>query len=645
MMRTVLQMLRDAAKNFPGTAYSNQKGDSGWVGMTYPEILKESRFLAAGLMDIGLKKDEKIALLSEGRNRWISGEFGILFAGCINVPLSIKLLPDEVMFRLNHSESRAIFLSRNTFEKVASVWKQLNTDLKIIYIDDDLSQISEHCKEFGINCEKDIILFSDLVQKGKDLWDQIEEELLDLEDTILEEDVVTISYTSGTTGDPKGIMLTHLNYHANCNDAMKFFNVAKGDRLYIILPLDHSFAHTVGIYAGLLRGLSLFFVDARGGGVQTLKNIPINLVEANPHFMLTVPALTGNFMLKIKDGVASKGKFANSIFQMGLNAGRRMFRDGHSMAPWYVMMANALPYSIANKMIFSKVRKIFGESIRYCVGGGALLDIRQQVFFYSLGVPVYQGYGLSEATPIISANTPEVHKLGTSGKVIPNLEVKIMKSDETEAVQGEQGEIVIRGDNVMKGYYKNEEATKNTIKDGWLYTGDLGYFDEDDYLMVVGREKALLISADGEKYSPEGIEEAVQNSAEMIQQVMVYNDMQKYTTAIITLNTSKVQSYIKNNKTANPEVLLKAIKQDLYRFKDTSEYKNQFPEKWIPITFQIASEVFSEQNLLINSSMKMVRHKIQETYARQIEFMYSTSGSNIVNPLNVEAVKGLLPFN
>lgn len=645
MKRTVLQMLRDAAKSFPDTAYSNQKGDSGWVGMTYPEIMKESRFLAAGLIEIGLKKDEKIALLSEGRNRWISGEFGILFAGCINVPLSIKLLPDEVMFRLNHSESRAIFLSRNTFEKVASVWKQIKSNLKIIYIDDDLNQISDHCKEFGINCDKDIILFSDLVQKGKDLWDQIEEELLDLEDTILEEDVVTISYTSGTTGDPKGIMLTHLNYHANCNDAMKFFNVAMGDRLYIILPLDHSFAHTVGIYAGLLRGLSLYFVDARGGGVQTLKNIPINLVEANPHFMLTVPALTGNFMLKIKDGVAAKGKFANGIFQMGLNAGKRMFRDGHNKAPWYIMMVNALPYSIANKMIFSKVRKIFGESIRYCVGGGALLDIRQQVFFYSLGVPVYQGYGLSEATPIISANTPEVHKLGTSGKVIPNIEVKIIKSDETEAVQGEQGEIVIRGDNVMKGYYKNEEATKKTIKNGWLYTGDLGYFDEDDYLMVVGREKALLISADGEKYSPEGIEEAIQNSAKMIQQVMVYNDMQKYTTAIITLNISKVQSYIKKHEIADPEVLLKAIKQDINRFKNTSEYKNQFPEKWIPITFQIAAEVFSEQNLLINSSMKMVRHKIQETYASQIEFMYSTSGSNIVNPLNVDAIKGLLPFD
>lgn len=645
MKRTVLQMLRNAAKNFPNTAYTNQKGDSGWDGLSYPEVLKESRYLAAGLLDLGIKKNDKLALLAEGRNRWITSEFGMLFAGGINVPLSIKLLPDEVLFRLNHSESRAIFLSRNTFEKVASVWKSIDARMKIVYLDDDLQAILAHCSEFGINPEKDIILYSSILQKGKNLWDQLEEELLDLEDQIQEDDVVTICYTSGTTGDPKGIMLTHLNYHANCSDAMEFFNVAQGDRLYIILPLDHSFAHTVGIYAGLLRGLSLYFVDARGGGVQTLKNIPINLVEANPHFMLTVPALSGNFMQKIKDGVQAKGNFVNGIFNMGLRAGNRMYRDGYKKANWFIRVLNALPYFIANKLVFSKVRKIFGLNIRYCVGGGALLDIRQQVFFYALGVPVFQGYGLSEATPIISANTPEVHKLGTSGKVIPNVEVRIIKSDETEAAPGEQGQIIIRGENVMKGYYKNTEATEKTVKDGWLFTGDLGYFDQDGFLIVVGREKALLISADGEKYSPESIEEAIQNSSEMIQQVMVYNDMQKYTTAIITLNTSKVQGYIKKNEIADPEVLLKAIRADLYAFKHTSEYKNLFPEKWIPVTFQIAPELFTEQNQMINSSMKMVRHKIQEHYSKQIEYMYSPSGSNIVNHLNVDAIKGLLPFD
>jgi long-chain acyl-CoA synthetase len=194
-----------------------------------------------------------------------------------------------------------------------------------------------------------------------------------------------------------------------------------------IPPLDHSFAHTVGIYAALVRGLSLYFVDARGGSMQTLKNIPINLVEANPHFLITVPAITSNFMNKIKDAVTSKGKVITWLFNNGLTAGIRIHDNGFRKANIFVRLTNYLPYKLADILIFKKVRKIFGSNIRYCVGGGALLDIRQQTFFSALGVPVYQGYGLSEATPIISANTREIHKFGTSGMVIPNVECKIIK--------------------------------------------------------------------------------------------------------------------------------------------------------------------------------------------------------------------------
>lgn len=643
--QTVLNMLRNAARLYPNTCYTNQKGDQGWDGMTYPEVLEASRKLASGLLQAGLKKGDKLALLAEGRNRWIISEFGMLFAGCTNVPLSIKLLPEEVLFRVNHSDSRALVVSRNTFEKAASVWNQFDQPVVLIYLEDSIDDIREQCSEFGIDPDRDILLFADLLEKGAKDLGKNEPFLQQLEQETAESDVVTICYTSGTTGDPKGIMLSHQNYYANSTDAMTYFNVAEGDRLYIILPLDHSFAHTVGIYAGLLRGLSLYFVDARGGGVQTLKNIPINMVEANPHFILTVPALTGNFMQKIKEGVAGKGKFVNGLFHMGLRAGARMYRDGYRKAPFLIRALNFLPHLIADKLVFSKVRQIFGNSIRYCVGGGALLDIRQQVFFYSLGVPVYQGYGLTEATPIISANTPEVHKLGSSGKVIPNVECRIIKSDGTEARKGEQGEIVIRGKNVMTGYYKNAAATEKTIKNDRLFTGDLGYYDEDDFLIVVGREKALLISADGEKYSPEAIEEAIQNSADMIQQVMIYNDMQKFTTAIITLNEAKVKQFIRENNVADPEVLLKSIQRDLYAFRQTKEYKNQFPEKWIPSTFQIADELFSEQNHQVNSSMKMVRHQIQEVYKDRIDFMYSAGSANIVNPLNVEVIQKYLPFN
>jgi long-chain acyl-CoA synthetase len=638
-------MLRASASKYPSSAYTNQKGDSGWVGLTYPEVLHESRFLAAGLHQLGIEKGDKIAIVAEGRNRWITGEFGILFAGGTTVPLSIKLMPDEVLFRLDHSESRAVMVSRNTFEKVASIWTQLQFTNKIIFLDDDLESIEKDCQEFGIDISKDIVRYSEVLKTGKHQFEEEEAHLDKIENELSEDDIVTISYTSGTTGDPKGIMLSQLNYYSNCNDAMDYFNLTESDRLYIILPLDHSFAHTVGIYAALLKGLSLYFVDARGGGLQTLKNIPINLVECNPHFILTVPALSGNFMTKIKDGVAAKGKFVNGIFKAGLNAGIRINRDGFRKAGFFVKLANYIPYKLADALVFKKVRKIFGNNIRFLVGGGALLDIRQQVFFYAIGVPVYQGYGLSEATPIISANTPEIHKMGSSGKIIPNIECKILRADGTEAPRGEKGEITIRGNNVMKGYYKNPVSTAKTVQGEWLYTGDLGYYDQDDFLIVVGRGKALLISSDGEKYSPEGIEEAIQNSSELILQTMVYNDMKKYTAALVTLNAPKVARYVEKNKIADSEVLLKAIKQDFYRFKETAEYRNQFPEKWIPSTFQIVAEPFTEQNHMINSTMKMVRHKIQEVYYDKIEVMYTPEGSNSVNEHNKQTVNKYLPFN
>ena len=638
-------MLRTSADKYPKTDYTSQKGEKGWVGLTYPEVLHESRFLAAGLQQLGIEKGDKIAILAEGRNQWITGEYGILFAGGTTVPLSIKLMPDEVLFRLNHSESKAIIVSKNTFEKVASIWTQLEFTRKIIFLEEDTRPIEKDCKEFGINSLKDIVRYTEIVQSGKHHFEEAEPYLDKIESELSEDDVVTISYTSGTTGDPKGIMLTELNYFSNCKDAMDYFNLREGDRLYIILPLDHSFAHTVGIYAALLRGLSLFFVDARGGGLQTLKNIPINLVECNPHFILTVPALSGNFMTKIKDGVAAKGKFVNGIFKAGLNAGIRMNGDGYKKAGFVTRLVNYLPYKLADTLVFKKVRKIFGNNIRFLVGGGALLDIRQQVFFYSIGVPIFQGYGLSEATPIISANTPEVHKLGTSGKVVPNVDCRILRPDGTEAPAGEKGEVVVKGNNVMKGYYKNPESTAKTVRDGWLFTGDLGYYDKDNFLMVVGRGKALLISTDGEKYSPEGIEEAIQNSSELILQAMVYNDMKKYTTAIITLDSHRVSRYVEKHKIADSEVLLKAIKQDFYKFKETAEYRNQFPEKWIPSTFQIVNEPFTEQNHMINSTMKMVRFKIQEVYHDKIEVMYTPEGSNSVNDINRQSINRYLPFN
>jgi len=646
MKRTVIEMLHMAANNYSNTPYTNEKADSGWIHKTYSEVENDSNHIGNYLIDVGIKKEDKIAILSEGRIAWVTGEYGILKAGAISVPLSIKLLPEEVLFRLNHSGSKGILLSHNTFEKIAPIWNKIEQkDFKIYYFDDDIEKIKDDAAEFGIDIEKDAITFSKMLELGKASYEKNAEPLTQSVENIQENDVVTISYTSGTTGNPKGIMLTQLNYYANSNDAMNFFQLTDGFKTLLILPLDHSFAHTVGIYISLLRGIAIYFVDARGGSVNTLKNIPINLKEVSPDFLLTVPALTGNFMKKITDAIKEKGGFISWLFNAGLNAGIKINQNGFKKADIFTKIVNIIPYKLANALIFKKVRAIFGDNLQFCVGGGALLDIKQQKFFYTLGVPVYQGYGLTEATPIISANAVHTHKLGTSGPVLPGITCKIVDPDRKEFPKGQKGEIAILGHNVMAGYYKNEKASTEVLDNGWLYTGDMGYIEEDNFLMVVGREKALLISEDGEKYSPEEIEEAIVNCSDLISQIMIYNDHKKFTSAIVTLDIPNVKKFVKERHIADEEVLMKEIKKSFYQFKYEKDYANKFPEKWIPTVFRIVSEPFTEENKMINSTLKMVRYKIIETYQQDIAEMYENGRSATISPKNMETVKNLLPFH
>jgi len=620
--RTVFKMLNSASAQYANDPYLSQKGDHGWVRVTFSEEKTKVLELASAFIEIGVTYEDKIAILSEAKNNWIISELAMLYAGAISVPLSIKLLPEEITLRINHSDSRFFIISENTLEKVISQIKSYSfKNIKLIVLDKPSKKISDQCKQYQFD-EKQLLFIDNLYALGQKKLDQNFEKIQQIENDIKEDDVVTISYTSGTTGNPKGIMLTHLNYYSNSHEAVKTFQIQENISTLIILPTDHSFAHTVGIYTALVKGLSLHFVDARDGGMNALKNIPINLTEANSNFLLTVPALTSNFIQKIQEGIQKKGGTIEKIFNRGIEAAIERNGDGYSKPGIPTQIATYFNFTIADKLIFKKLQKIWGSKIEFFVGGGALLDIKQQQFYKAIGVPVYQGYGLTEATPIISTNTPFFHKMGTSGKVLGNITCKICDEKGEELPKGEKGEIVIKGDNVMKGYYKNPEATAETIKDGWLHTGDLGFFDKDDFLVVVGREKALLISEDGEKYSPEEIEEAIVNSSNFINQIMIYNDQKKYTTALLTLNQPNVKKWIQKENIQSPDEVLKKVKIEMLLFADQPELKGKFPSKWIPSQFQIMEEEFSEANKMINSTLKMVRKNITEVYHDRLDIMY-----------------------
>lgn len=643
MKRTIIRMLDEAAETWGDEPYALRKNGGAYVPTSFRQARDMARSFGAFLSDSGYRKNDTFAIMAEGSPEWICAEFGILCAGLVSVPLSIKLLADELPFRLTHSEAKGIVTTHNQLEKVLAAIRQAGIKgLLIVYIDEDADWGRSTAEATGI-APGEFVSLSEAAGKGRKSLESAETraKLDRIAEEMDEDDLVTISYTSGTTGNPKGIMLTHRNYWSNCHDAVELFGNPIRFRTLVVLPVDHSFAHTVGLYTALLCGIGLYFVDYRGGGIATLRNIPINLKESNPIFLLTVPSLSGNFMKKIIAGIEEKGGLIEKIFKNGIKAGIAWNGDGCNAPPLGTRLKVAFPLFLARTLVFGKIKEmIFGTSMKFCVGGGALLDVKQQDFFAAFGVPVFQGYGLTEAAPIISSNVPKKHKFGTSGVIAPSVECTIRDSDGRILPTGQTGEIVIRGENVMKGYYRNPEATAAALRGGWLWTGDLGYMDGDGFLVVVGREKALLIAEDGEKYSPEEIEEAVVNSTDVIDQIMVWCDHKKYSCALVTLDSGQVSRIAKEKNIKDAETLLKALQEEFYRFRTDPKAK-KVQGAWIPACFQIVPTPYSDKDGTVNSSMKLVRHKVTARDRDLIDYSYTKEGSSTVNERNLETVARL----
>ncbi len=641
--QTVLAMLETAVSKYGKDPYAFRKTDAGWEALSFAQVRERARALGSWLLDRGFKRGDAAAILAEGSPEWIVGELGLLSAGMVSVPLSIKLLAEEIPFRVKHSGSGLFLTSRNQADKVLGALKGAGLAPLVLFMDDDAAALDEACARNGWPREN-AFLMKDALESGAAALVAGPTRGAELDAVAAgtgEDDTVTISYTSGTTGDPKGIMLTHRNYFVNCHDGVKLFGDIYHYSTLVILPLDHSFAHTVGIYAGLVCGLALYFVDARGGSMGILRNIPINLREVSPKFLMTVPALSGNFMKKIVAGIEEKGGFIEYLFKAGIKAGIALNGDGFGKPGLGTVLKHAPVHALAKALIFGKVKTaVFGPNIRFCVGGGALLDVKQQEFFASLGVPIYQGYGLTEAAPIISSNSPLCYKFGTSGRVAASVECTIRKPDGSICAAGETGEIVIRGGNVMKGYYRNPEASAKALREGWLWTGDLAYYDADGFLVVVGREKALLIAEDGEKYSPEEIEEAVGSSTEAFTAIMAWNEQRRYTIALVTLDEDRVKRLAASRGAVTPEEVLALVREEFYRFKTDHKAKKVQPA-WVPATFMLVPAQFSDKDGTVNSTMKLVRHRVATLYRDLIEYAYTPEGGKPENERNLAVVAAL----
>ena len=632
MKKTLVDLFEESVKKYPNNTFLLEKTGKVFEPTTYTQVKEKVYQLGAGLQALGVKKGDNMALLSEGRNMWVIGELAMFYAGAVNVPLSIKLEEsNDLLFRLIHGDVKYVMVSGTQLKKVRSIINQLPEVKKVIVFDEQA--------EYG---EKEIAL-SEVQKMGDEfLASHTQEEFLKVANSIQNDDYATITYTSGTTADPKGVVLTHRNYTSNVEQACTLVNIDQTWRTLIILPLDHCFAHVVGFYIMMAKGATAATVQVGRTPLESLKNIPLNIREVKPHFILSVPALAKTFKKNIEQGIRAKGETTVKLFNFGMKVRQLYYGDSNlDFKGWRYLLKPLV--ALFDKMIFSKVRENFGGELKFFIGGGALLDKNLQKFYVGIGIPMFQGYGLSEATPVLSSNGPEKYRFGSSGKLVKPLELKICDSDGKELPLGEQGEIVVKGENVMAGYWKNPESTADTVKDGWLYTGDLGYMTKEGLLYVKGRFKSLLISSDGEKYSPEGIEEAFVGQSKYIDQVMLYNNQSPYTIALIVPNKEALKRKLAfSNLTLDSEegrkAALKKMEEELNKYKKGGEFEGMFPERWLPSTFAILKEPFTEQNQMINSTMKMVRGKIEKFYADRIDYLYSSEGKQIFNEKNLEAI-------
>ena len=625
--RTLPVLFEDSVKKFPSNIYTWENADGRYTGKTYSEMQVLVHRFAAGLIMLGINKGDRISLISEGRDLWIVGEIGILFTGAINVPISTKIEElNDLKFRLSHSGCRIVIASKTQVTKIRMIKNDLPDLEKIILLDN-----------IALTGNDEIYIY-DVLKAGKEFLSKSNKIFVNRWQSIMENDYANICYTSGTTADPKGIILTHRNITANVEQACGLLPIPEKYVCLVILPWDHVFAHTVGIYILMKNGASIASIQNGKTPLETLKNIPKNIKEIKPTFLLSVPALAKNFRKNIEKGIRDKGVKIERIFNKGLKLAYSYNADGWNRGKGNRIFLKPL-YLLFDKLICKKIRQSFGGRLEFFVGGGALLDIELQRFFYAIGIPMFQGYGLTEAAPIISANVPAKHKLGSSGSIVPDLDIKICDFNGNVLPLGEKGEIVIKGENVMAGYWKNEQATKEAIKDGWLNTGDLGYLDKDGFLYVLGRSKSLLIGNDGEKYSPEGIEEAFTENSPFFDQVLLYNNQSPYTVALVVLNKESVLNWFTENNLSphdqeGQKAILNILEAEIAKYKSGGIYNGKFSERWLPAAVALLGEPFTEQNKFLNSTLKMVRGKITEFYQNRIDFLYTPEGKEIFNHQN-----------
>ena len=492
----------------------NYKNDGRWVSMSSDEMLRRAKHIAAGLHAIGARPGDRVALLSESRVEWTLTDAGSIFAGTIDVPIYPTLTPPQVRYILNDSGACILFLAnREKYDEIKEVLGECPEVKHIIFFDAQ-----------GITSTEGLTL-AQLEEKGREL-EQREPGYVDrLASQTRPDDLATIIYTSGTTGEPKGVMLTHSNLVTNLIDSSGHLSFGEHDIALSVLPLSHVFERQA-MYMYLHQGMAVYFAES-------LQTVGPNLREVHPTVLVGVPRIFEKIYQRIQERAAETGRIAAALLAWSVSVGKEYAQRviAHQPVPAFLKFK----HRIASKLVFSKWQWAFGGRMRLLVSGGAALPEELSYIYIGAGIPIVQGYGLTETSPVITTSRIEDNRVGTVGKAIPNVEIRI----------AEDGEIEVRGPNVMRGYYNKPEETRAVFTgDGWFKTGDIGTLDQDGFLRITDRKKELFKTSGGKYISPQPIEQAIKASR-FVNQVVLIGAERKFPAALVVPVWEQLESYCK----------------------------------------------------------------------------------------------------
>jgi long-chain acyl-CoA synthetase len=592
-IRTLCDILTNLEANFRKPALLRYKAGGVWRDISTEEFAATVRSLALGLQSIGVRKGDRVAILSENRPEWTTFDHAILNLGAVTVPIYSTLLTEQVRFILDNSQAKVLIVSSTAqLEKVLPVLPALPGLQSTVVLDAPPSGLPARA-----------VPWTDLLRAGESAHSTDPPRFAETRSQVTAADLASILYTSGTTGDPKGVMLTHGNFASNVNATLRIIPFSDTDVTLSFLPLTHVFERMVE-FAYLAAGATIVYAESIDAVAQ-------NLLEIHPTVMAAVPRVFEKVHARILATVAAGSPVKRLIFGLALRVGRAKARAmlAGRKAPLFVRLLHPL----TDRLVFSKVRERLGGRLRFLISGSAPLSTEIAEFFYAAGIRILEGYGLTETSPVIAVNTLEKTRIGTVGPIVPGIEVKIAPD----------GEILVRGPNVMKGYYRNDEATREAIKDGWFQTGDIGLIDADGFLKITDRKKEVLKTSGGKMVAPQPIENLLKTDTFIAQAVLI-GDRRKFISALIVPDHAWIESYAKRKEipystvedlVENPRII------DLIKRRIEAKMAGLPSYETVKRFFLLPRELTQESGDL-TPTLKVKRRVVEKKYADQIESMY-----------------------